>query len=450
MATSSAAASFSSLLFRSPTSLRRWDTNSSSFSVSFPGSGARLARLSVLLPNPPPPLTTTTPLQSSPFSGRVRTLLGSPTPRFRDFEVRSCSNGSPEDGGGGRGKEGEGSGTTGGMIMASSAATIGLAVANRVLYKLALVPMKDYPFFLAQFTTFGYVVIYSSILHMRYRAGIVTDEMLALPKSRYVAIGAFEAVGTLIGMYAAANLPGPSIPLLHQTFLVWQLAFSSIFLGRRYSYGQMAGCLLVALGVVMAVSSGSNEESMLSGSEYMWAGVMILSSALHSGAMILKEFVFLDASEKLKGKSLDIFVVNTLGSGFQALFVLLFLPLMSNFKGIPLAQLPLYLKSGTGCFLNLWSDSPDCTGAPLLPMLYIAANLTFNMSMLNLMKLSSAVVSSLATTLAVPLSIYVLSLPLPYLPEGSTLSPYFLVGSATLVSGLVLYNLAPAQKQTSE
>lgn len=51
-----------------------------------------------------------------------------------------------------------------------------------------------------------YVVIYSSILHMRYRAGIVSDEMLALPKSRYAAIGAFEAVGTLIGMYAAGKL----------------------------------------------------------------------------------------------------------------------------------------------------------------------------------------------------------------------------------------------------
>jgi hypothetical protein len=30
-----------------------------------------------------------------------------------------------------------------------------LAVMNRVLYKLALVPMKDYPFFLAQVLTFG-------------------------------------------------------------------------------------------------------------------------------------------------------------------------------------------------------------------------------------------------------------------------------------------------------
>lgn len=41
------------------------------------------------------------------------------------------------------------------LITISSAATITLAVANRVLYKLALVPMKEYPFFLAQFTTFG-------------------------------------------------------------------------------------------------------------------------------------------------------------------------------------------------------------------------------------------------------------------------------------------------------
>ncbi|CAN0910640.1 Protein CLT2, chloroplastic [Linum grandiflorum] len=412
------AASFSSLL--SPSS-----RSSSSFHhapppplLFFPPTSLRRSHSLLLL------AAGNSNLTSPSLRRRDHILLGSPP---RDFSARAEQ------------RSGDSSSSTQ-LVVASSAATIALAVANRVLYKLALVPMKDYPFFLAQFTTFGYVVIYSSILHMRYRAGIVNDEMLALPKSRYAAIGAFEAVGTLIGMYAAANLPGPSIPILHQTFLIWQLAFSSIFLGRRYSYAQMAGCFLVAIGVVMAVASGSSDDQMLSGDEYIWAAVMILSSALHSGAMILKEFVFLDAAQKLKGKSLDIFVVNTLGSGFQALFVLLFLPLMSNFKGIPLAQLPLYLKNGT----------ESSTGAPLLPMLYIAANLTFNISMLNLMKVSSAVVSSLATTLAVPLSIYVLSLPLPYLDESSNLSPYFVFGSATLVLGLALYNFAPKQEQTSE
>lgn len=43
-------------------------------------------------------------------------------------------------------------------ILACSAVTIALAIANRVLYKLALVPMKEYPFFLAQITTFGYLL----------------------------------------------------------------------------------------------------------------------------------------------------------------------------------------------------------------------------------------------------------------------------------------------------
>jgi hypothetical protein len=49
-------------------------------------------------------------------------------------------------------------------ILIAAAVTVGLAVANRVLYKLALVPLKEYPFFLAQLTTFGYVVVYFSIL----------------------------------------------------------------------------------------------------------------------------------------------------------------------------------------------------------------------------------------------------------------------------------------------
>lgn len=36
------------------------------------------------------------------------------------------------------------------------AATVVLGVGNRVLYKLALVPLKQYPFFLAQLATVGY------------------------------------------------------------------------------------------------------------------------------------------------------------------------------------------------------------------------------------------------------------------------------------------------------
>ncbi|KAG8632794.1 hypothetical protein MANES_18G056700v8 [Manihot esculenta] len=335
------------------------------------------------------------------------------------------------------------------LVFVSSAITVALAVANRVLYKLALVPMKQYPFFLAQFTTFGYVMIYFSILFMRYRAGIVTREMIGLPKSRFVAIGILEALGVATGMSSAAMLPGPAIPILNQTFLVWQLAFSAILLGRRYSFNQITGCMLVAFGVVVAVASGSSADQMLPGVEFIWPALMIISSAFQAGASIIKEFIFVDAAKRLKGKSLDIFVVNSFGSGFQALFVLLLLPLLSNLKGIPFAQLPSYLKSGAGCLVNIGRDVPGCDGSPLLPLLYVATNVAFNISLLNLVKISSAVVSSLAVMLSVPISIYVLSLPLPYLPEGASLSPFFLLGSVILVLGLVLYTVARPVKQAS-
>lgn len=143
------------------------------------------------------------------------------------------------------------------LLVVSSIIIVSLAVANRVLYKLALVPLKQYPFFLAQLTTFGqvihalpcylfnffstfsmrdastslskfslwnvylcivlknvwnfcpiirgssYVIVYFSILYLRHRANIVTDEMISLPKSRLLAVGLLEALGIATGMTAA-------------------------------------------------------------------------------------------------------------------------------------------------------------------------------------------------------------------------------------------------------
>jgi len=332
---------------------------------------------------------------------------------------------------------------------AASAAVVALAVANRVLYKLALVPLKAYPFFLAQLTTFGYVAVYFSILYARYRAGVVTWEMLALPKHRFVAIGLLEALGVASGMSAAAMLPGPAIPILSQSFLVWQLIFSSMLLGRRYSMRQVIGCLLVTSGVILAVASGANDGQILSGVKLIWPALIIASSAFQAGASILKESVFVDGAKRLKGKRPDIFVVNSFGSGFQALFVFLLLPFLSKLRGIKFAELPGYINGGAECFLNVGESPIDCGGAPFLPLLFIVVNMAFNISLLNLVKMSSALVASLTATSAVPISIYILSLPLPYIPHGSEISTSFIFGAVVLLTGLILYNL-PQSKQSTD
>lgn len=332
-------------------------------------------------------------------------------------------------------------------VVAWSAITLLLAVGNRVLQKLALVPMKDYPFFLAQLNGFVYVAVYFSVLLMRYRAGITTDEMMAVPKSPFIAIGILEAVSIVGGMYAGAMLPGPAIPLLYQTFVVWQLIFSSLLLGRRYSLNQILGCFLVGAGVVVAVASGASNTRMLSGIGLFWPMLMVASSAFQAGASIVKESIFVNAAARLKGKSLDTFVVNAFGSGFQVLFMLLFLPILSNLEGLTLSSLPSYFRSGAACFLNIGGNTTGCNGAPLLPILYIASNILFNISILNLLRVSDAIIASLAARAAVPIAMYVLTLPLPFLPRGVTLSPFFHLGSMILVLGLILYNLPKRQKQ---
>ncbi|PHU12720.1 hypothetical protein BC332_19650 [Capsicum chinense] len=254
------------------------------------------------------------------------------------------------------------------LILLNSALTLVLDVANQVLYKLALVPMKEYPFFLALVTTLGskwrqnleskgfklsrteieypeckfsdasrdanvdvmleiqvipreqvskvesncddaemdvYLAIYLSILYARYRAGIVTKERVAYLKSRFLLVGLLEALGVVCGMYAGDKTVADRVR---------KLAF------------------------VIMECSGSDSNQMLAGIAFVWPVLMVASSAFQAAASVVKEFVFIDAASRLKGKVLDIFVVNSFGSGFQ---------------GIPFSELPSFLKSGAGCFFNI-------------------------------------------------------------------------------------------------
>lgn len=108
---------------------------------------------------------------------------------------------------------------------------------------MALQPLGNYVFFLAQFQTFGYVVVYFAFLFYRYRCGVptaaismslclcvvrlplvefpgklvccrngsVTKEMLDAPDKRlFLLIGGLEAVSQLLGFIGASKLPGAS------------------------------------------------------------------------------------------------------------------------------------------------------------------------------------------------------------------------------------------------
>ncbi|XP_039129799.1 protein CLT1, chloroplastic-like isoform X1 [Dioscorea cayenensis subsp. rotundata] len=334
-------------------------------------------------------------------------------------------------------------------VVAAAAMTVALGTGNRVLYKLALVPLKHYPFFLAQLATFGYVLVYFSILYCRYQAGIVTDEMLSLPKTPFLAVGLLEALGAACGMAAGAVLSGASIPILSQTFLVWQLLLSVTFLGRRYRANQLLGCVLITAGILITVASGSGGLSLKEAGIF-WTLLMITSFFFQAADTVLKEVIFLDTSRQLKAGSVDLFVVNSFGSAFQALFICLLLPFLSKLWGVPFSQLPMYIKDGTACFLNMGSLASECAGAPLLPLLFVMVNMAYNISLLHLLKISSAVVSCLASTFSVPLSIYAFTLPLPYIGVASSLPAGFVSGAAILLAGLLVYTWTPTSYLASQ
>ncbi|XP_047059349.1 protein CLT1, chloroplastic-like, partial [Lolium rigidum] len=330
-------------------------------------------------------------------------------------------------------------------VALATAAVVAMGTGNRVLYKLALVPLRQYPFFLAQFATFGYVVVYFSILYLRYQAGSVTDEMLSLPQKPFILVGFLEAIAAAAGMAAGAVLSGASIPILSQTYLVFQLLLSAIFLKRRYRVNEITGCFLVTVGVVITVASGSGAGASLQSTGILWPLLMILSFFLQAADTVLKEIIFIDAAKNLKGGSVDLFVVNSYGSAYQAIFMCLLLPFLSKLWGIPFHLLPTYIRDGAACFLNMGSLSSGCEGAPLLPLLFVLVNMGFNISLLHLLKISSAVVSCLASTFSVPLSIYAFTLPLPYIGVASTLPPGFVAGAVVLIAGLLMYSLPQPQ-----
>lgn len=83
-------------------------------------------------------------------------------------------------------------------------------------------------------------------------------------------------------------------------------------------------------------------------------------------------------------------------------------------------------------------------GAPLVPVLYIASNLVFNVLVLWMLRAVGSVQVSLAMAPVVPVAVAAFALlPLPLLPAAPSLGAGFLAGSVTLCMGLVLWNAGP-------
>jgi drug/metabolite transporter (DMT)-like permease len=335
------------------------------------------------------------------------------------------------------------------LLFAVSAVMI-TGVCNRLLYKMALKPLGSYVFFLAQLQTFGYCFVYLLFLALRYRAGLVSNEMLQVPRKlagTFVAIGFVEAVSSLLSFISAANLPGVVLPLLGQTVLFWQVFLAIFILKKRLGWSQIWGVTLVVSGVALAAwpsTATAAAPSILANINPMYAIIFVVSMLFPALDTILKESVFRKWREQLSdgsGRDLDLFILNSFGSLAQAGFVFMLLPAITAARGMAVADLPSYLAAGWQCVRGISPPcGSDCTGAPLIPILYVVFNLAFNVAALQVIKQAGNVAISLIMSAIVPLTLFAFTLPLPYLDPAPPLGPNFLLGAAVLMVGLSAYN----------
>lgn len=55
----------------------------------------------------------------------------------------------------------------------------------------------------------------------------------------------------VVGLFAASALPGQLLPILGQTFLIWQFIFSGLLLKTKFNRRHYAGAALVLLGLLV-------------------------------------------------------------------------------------------------------------------------------------------------------------------------------------------------------
>lgn len=315
---------------------------------------------------------------------------------------------------------------------------------------MALVPLENYVFFLAQFQTFAYVFAYAVVLAIQTKQKRLASTAWRVPnrfRSLFLGIGFVEALSSLLSFIGAAKLPGVMVPLLSQTILVWQVVLVYVVLKKSLSWLQLLGVAGVVGGVGLAAMPGAMMEgpSIWANVDPKYALLYVFSCLFPAIDTLLKDRLFKKGKTWQGGRDVDLFVVNTFGSASQAMFVFLLLPLVTQSRGIPLNGLGTHLAMGWDCFRGLTpACGSDCTGAPLLPVLYVMVNLLFNISALNLISQAGNMVFSLVMSGIVPLTMWAFTLPIPVvvgvLGTPPMLGMNFPAGTLLLTAGLLIYN----------
>lgn len=224
-----------------------------------------------------------------------------------------------------------------------------------------------------------------------------------------------------------------------QSIVAFSMLSAIVILGSRYTYWQLWSTLTILGGTTVCLFAEGFDESK---NNLGFALLQLVSTFPNAMSFTIKELVFNITP------TLDIFVVNSYGSLFQLLLWPIFLPLTLLFNqtgNIPFGE---YMIKGFQCFAGtLPKDSEnDCSSMPWPFLIYIVFNLSFNISLLILLKKASALQGFMAIKAILPFAFILFYFNWPLIGS-SNINEFTIIGLFIVIFGLIAYRIATMSKE---
>lgn len=340
---------------------------------------------------------------------------------------------------------------------------------NRIFGRLQTYPMHNYPLFLNMVMILVYIPIcFAYILPVLWSgSNWITKEQQEIPKYKFAVMGAYDSIAGIMQTFAVNYISNASmIVLVQQSAIPISMVISRYALQATYSKAQYIGASVVLLGIVVVLipnflSSGpdpSADTSPLTNApvpdattQLIWLIVLIVSCVPMCLSSVYKE-------KALGETEIDIVYLNGWVAVFQFLIAIPLCFPTAQVQNTPISEIWPNMVDGMKCWLGINSitedNNPhnlpldDCSTAPLFVTIYLFFNVIFNFLIVVILKLGSANIMWMASTVIVPLSNVAFSL--DFMPGHQPLRFWDIIGLIVIMSGLVVYRFSKEMLQVYE
>lgn len=330
---------------------------------------------------------------------------------------------------------------------------------NRIFGRLQTYPMHNYPLFLNMLGVVVYIPIcYAYIIPAMLFTNNITKEQRDIPKYKFAVMGGYDSLAGIMQTFAVNYISNASmIVLVQQSAIPISMVISRYALNSVYTKAQYVGAVVVLLGIVVVLipnffggsepkvdaSSSAPGAGVTPEMEMIWLLVLVVSCVPMCLSSVYKE-------KALGETEIDVMYLNGWVAIFQFLIAIPLCVPTSWVQNTPISSIMPSMIGGMKCWAGVNSitedNNPynqpldDCSSAPLYVTVYLFFNVVYNFLIVIILKLGSANILWMASTVIVPLSNVAFSL--KWMPGHQPLKFWDIMGLVVIMFGLIIYRFS--------